>query len=82
MNYRKTYNNEGMFGASKLNNLTFKLEQPKIVTIKKWFNNIGYIFKSLLLPIIFDENNIYLYFIVYQDMSIEVPSNNCNEKHI
>lgn len=25
VNYRKTYNNDGMFGGSKLNNLTFKL---------------------------------------------------------
>ncbi len=26
----------GIANLSKLNNLTFKLEQPKIVTIKRW----------------------------------------------
>lgn len=37
VNYRKTYNNDSLFSGitNKLNNLTFKLEQPKIVTIKR-----------------------------------------------
>lgn len=36
LNYRRTMNsNDIVFPSSKVNNLTFKLEQPKIVTIKR-----------------------------------------------
>lgn len=36
------YNNiESMFPSNKINNLTFKLEQPKIVTIKRWEGGEG-----------------------------------------